>query len=459
MIEIGSERTFGYAARRVGSAFGTAAVLLLLIWLVRGLLSISSYSSTILLVAFGFIFLGRALHTRTSAGVGRAVASFLGNLTLACVTTLISIWFLAWVAQIQTDVFPTAIYSQVPNLVITGIALGLASIVFTTVSPRQRGLRTTGPALLIHNTSTVSLDPAKLWSKADTVALPIKRSRRTIGAVIVGDVNATFQTPMGVVAATIPGPVTTIGVPFRGEKVRNEDVSRTTGKSLNDLVESTPVNTSAQEVDSEVQVDLPFIHVRRDAFEDSVDVGPLSVKSGPEGDSVRLGPLTIDSDSDDDWTDSICGDSRRALWNGSGWLVRGPRDTQYISSTERGLTARWNGSILKLKGDVMNLRVGSDGFTYSPSDIETFSPLHTLRVTKDKVTLNTKKFALNVSGGRVLLRTEGGSKSTDSGELAKDLRTLLADMAKKHVADVMEGEPIELDEMLNGTEELLKKYE
>jgi len=35
---------------------------------------------------------------------------------------------------------------------------------------------------------------------------------------------------------------------------------------------------------------------------------------------------------------------------------------------------------------------------------------------------------------------------------------LLAEVAKKHVSDVLEGQPIELDEMLSGTEELPKKY-
>lgn len=106
----------------------------------------------------------------------------------------------------------------------------------------------------------------------------------------------------------------------------------------------------------------------------------------------------------------------------------------------------------------MKLKVGSDGFTYTPQELETYTPLHTLRVTQDRVTLNTKSFTLDVIGSRVILRAEDGSKSTDSSLLARDLRALLADMAKKQVSDVLEGLPIELDEMLGGTEELLKKY-
>lgn len=106
----------------------------------------------------------------------------------------------------------------------------------------------------------------------------------------------------------------------------------------------------------------------------------------------------------------------------------------------------------------MKLNVSSDGFSYSPNALETYTPLHTLRVTPDKVTLNTKKFTLDVIGTRVILRAEDGSKKTDSEQLAKDLRELLADTAKKQVSDVLGGQPIELDEMLSGTEELLEKY-
>ncbi len=74
------------------------------------------------------------------------------------------------------------------------------------------------------------------------------------------------------------------------------------------------------------------------------------------------------------------------------------------------------------------------------------------------MTLNTKRFTLDVSGKRMILRTEDGSRRTDSEDLARDLRVLLAEMAKKQVSDVLEGQPIELGEMLSRTEELLKKY-
>lgn len=79
-------------------------------------------------------------------------------------------------------------------------------------------------------------------------------------------------------------------------------------------------------------------------------------------------------------------------------------------------------------------------------------------MTQDKLTLNTKRFTLDVSGKRMILRTEDGSRRTDSEDLARDLRVLLAEMAKKQVSDVLEGQPIELGEMLSRTEELLKKY-
>ena len=183
----------------------------------------------------------------------------------------------------------------------------------------------------------------------------------------------------------------------------------------------------------------------------------MSVKRGPRGDILRIGPITIDADEN---FESLF---RRRYWGKHGrfspwWSVKGARDSSYIASSGRGVKARWNGSSLDLGPDSMKLKVGSDGFNYSPRELETYTPLHTLRVTQDKVTLNTKRFTLDVVGTRVILRSEDGSKSTDSAQLARDLRALLADTAKRQVSDVLEEQPIELDEMLSGTEGLLKKY-
>ncbi len=107
----------------------------------------------------------------------------------------------------------------------------------------------------------------------------------------------------------------------------------------------------------------------------------------------------------------------------------------------------------------MKMAVGSDGFVYTPRELETYSPLHMLEVTPSKATLNTKKFTLNVSGNKVILRAEDGSKVTESAGLAKDLIELLTETANKQIRAVMEGLPMELDDMFAGTEEVLKKHE
>jgi len=107
----------------------------------------------------------------------------------------------------------------------------------------------------------------------------------------------------------------------------------------------------------------------------------------------------------------------------------------------------------------MKMAVGQDGFVYTPTELETYSPLHTLHVTPTKATLNANKFTLNIVGNRVILRSEDGSKSTESPGLAKDLLDLLTDTANSQVKSVMSGQPMELDEMLLGTEEVLKKHE
>ena len=91
--------------------------------------------------------------------------------------------------------------------------------------------------------------------------------------------------------------------------------------------------------------------------------------------------------------------------------------------------------------------------------MRTASPLHTLQVTEDKITLDIRKFTLKVSGDNVVFRTEDKTSRTESKALANDLRALLTEAAKKQVKDVMEETPIDMVEMLNTTEEVLAKYD
>jgi hypothetical protein len=77
----------------------------------------------------------------------------------------------------------------------------------------------------------------------------------------------------------------------------------------------------------------------------------------------------------------------------------------------------------------------------------------------DKITLDTRKFTLKVSGDNVVFRTEDKTSRTESKALAHDLRALLTEAAKKQVKDVMEENPIDLVEMLTTTEEVLAKYD
>jgi hypothetical protein len=202
LIEIGRERSATSGARRVASVFGTMAALLLLLWLVRGVLSISQYSEDILLSSFALIFLSRVFRTRTRRGTGRAVSSFLWNLAASCIIILVAIWFLHWVASVQGGplvqgaVFPPDIYSQVPNLVIAAVLTGLLAYAVRELTPWRDGPLASGPPILIRAGSAVTAGKTTLSAKTDTIALLVKRSGRTIGSILLGDVKSSFETPM-----------------------------------------------------------------------------------------------------------------------------------------------------------------------------------------------------------------------------------------------------------------------
>jgi len=447
LIEVGEPSFATAATRRVASVFSAFSLILIIIWVVRGPLSLSQYSLNILLVAILLGFIAAALKTRTKDGAAKAVSSFTGQMAGQCVGILILIFLFSWIASIQGDVFPELLSRQIPTLVIAAIATGLVAAATHGLGPRSAP-RASEPSFLVPASSSVKLGKTTLSPKDESVGLMIKTPGQTVGCVLFGDVVSSFDTPMGKLSATFAGPVYAFGVPFKGEKLSGSEVQKVAGKTTSQLIDQAtvgPIPRGSPPYSEEV--DLPFVHIRRDGFNESLDLGPISLRSSPGREEVKVGPFHFDMDSR----------SSYKFGHGS-WFLKGSQDAPFASSTPGETAARWNGSYLRLRGDSMKLSVGTDGFSYSPLEVESFSPLHTLHVSGNKVTLTTRKFTLNVSASRVVLRGDAGSKATDSAALADDLRALLADTARKHIQDVMRGQPIDLDEMLAGTEKVLGKY-
>src|SRR5213596_3280851 len=259
------------AIRRIAVTLTGSSALLALVWLIRQPLGIQQYSVVMLLAGFGLYFLGRILRTETSSGAGRALGSILWNLVAAFVAIIVSIWILGWVASLQSDVFPGVISSRVPDLAVGAIATGLGAF-----AAQRLGLARKWGAkpFIVPEGRGPTMEGTRLAVKQDTLGMPIRRGGRTIGCVLLGEVSSSFKTPMGMVSASLPGPVTTVGVPFQGRALSRDEVVNMSGKSPNQLDE---------EAISRAQ---------------DVDVGRIRIRDGCMGDRWKIGPLIFDWDGD-----------------------------------------------------------------------------------------------------------------------------------------------------------------
>src|SRR5467141_2409324 len=289
------------ATRRIATTLGGVSAILALVWLIRGPLGLQQYSTSILLAGIGFFFLGRVFRTETNSGVGRAVSSLLWNLTSGFVGIILSIWILGWVASLQSDVYPTVISSRVPILAVGAITAGLGAY-----AVQRLGLASkwTATPFIVAEGKGPTMEGTKLTVKQDTVGMPIRREGRTIGCVLLGEVSGSFKTPMGMVSASLPGPVTTVGVPFQGRKVSRDEAFKMTGKGSEQLIDET--NSHAQDL----------------------DVGRIRIRDGCMGDRWKIGPLIFD-------------------WDGEGehhpkerWLAKGT-GSEYVTTDGHRATAKW----------------------------------------------------------------------------------------------------------------------
>ncbi len=455
MIELGTTRATTVATRRITSALTGLVVIIVFIWLLGAVLHISPYSIYLLLTAIGMLFLARMLKIKLSNGAVRAVSSLFWNLFVFNVETIILIYFLGWIASLEKMSFPGQFYTLIPDFVLAAFVAGAIAFVTHQAAPPLEPVRSIGKPLLVSSGTNLRLDSAQLSTNTDGIALPMSLSKRTSGYVLYSDVEAMLDTPMGTKELKLRAPVVISGTPFKAKKASDDDVKKLTGKTSKDLIEDAKTNIGSVSANfgQETSVDLPLIHVKEDMAGSDVEVGPISVRSDNTGDHVNIGPFHIDHE------EHRHGHSKPGeQQNRWGWFTYA-KTGSFITSKNGVINAKWNGSSLSLKGAYMHLAVGGDSFEYDPHEIKTTSPLHTLRVTQSGISLETSRFAVNVYSSRVLVRTaDGKTKSTESEQLASDLKEALTTLAMKQVKDLISGEPIDIEEMLRTTEGVLTQY-
>jgi hypothetical protein len=112
---------------------------------------------------------------------------------------------------------------------------------------------------------------------------------------------------MGIVSASLPGPVTTVGIPFQGRTVTNDEALKMTGKEPDQLIEETSSRAA------------------------NVDVGRIRIRDGCMGDRWKIGPLIFDWDGEHHLKER--------------WLAKGA-GSAYVTTDGHRSTAKWNGSTL-----------------------------------------------------------------------------------------------------------------
>src|SRR2546422_5580771 len=182
------------AVRRITVTLTGMSALLALVWIIRQPLGVQQYSVVMLVTGFVLYFLGWVLRTETSSGAGRALGSILWNLAAAFVAIIVSIWILGWVASLQSDVFPGVISSQVPDLAVGVIAIGLGAFAVQRLGlARKWGAK----PFIVPEGRGPTMEGTRIAVKQDTLGMPIRRGGRTIGSEIRGKVEGPSKPRVG----------------------------------------------------------------------------------------------------------------------------------------------------------------------------------------------------------------------------------------------------------------------
>lgn len=433
-------------ARRLAPFFHLSFAVLLLAWLGRGLLGIRAYGDFILLLAFASLFIGQVLRVKTELGVARAVSSLLWNLAVFCILSIIFLWLLGWAASLEGEALPSLLRGQIPNLLLAAIGLGLGSVAIHQLAPARAMVRLERQPWLLPANLRIPLGRVALTTRGDNVLFAVSRFGRAIGGIGFGEVQLQLETPMGPTGVKIGGPYLLYGIAPRGRPAAEADVQRVAGRTLDGLRDEAtrllPQLSTRFRLKAEI-VDMPFVHVADEGLWRVVDVGPVHVVEGPGGEEVRIGPFLVSRDAGPRLP-------RR-------WGIANAEGTAAVYSLNQLLEARWNGNRIRISGERMRWRAGGDEFEYAPHYIRTRSPLHLLHIGGRYALLSTGSLTIRVTPDRLVVRTGRETKALDLPEVAEELRAVLAEEAKRHIQNIMEGLPIELDSTLKQVERVLGK--
>lgn len=398
---------------KLKAVFGSFAMILALVWLLRSVLLISSYGDEIAYTFIGLLFLANIMSVRLDQGAFGLVSSFASSMGSYAVDLSIAFFlggFLGLGDRLTT--YTLALF-------VGGLVLFIAS--WTTgklVEPRRPRVSV---EVVSFGEGKHELATGLTASSAQLTGLPVKMGSKVLGAVTLEDFDLLAKTTLGTVRVPIRSPALVVGHLLPGNKIRNA-----TDQELRD---AEALYLRRREQLGGTSIRLPFLRVEdHEGLATEVEFGPFKISDTEEGAVVDIPPFI-----------HVTGDHTR--YGRRVMVISGAEDKATVTFSHGTAKARWNGWRVKTDGETYTiLRKGNSFAKDRGGSLIVGSPGYTLKVSEDNVSVQLPDTQITATPSVLILAAGGKSQRIKDEKLTKRFIDAMLEVANDQISRLLAGE-------------------
>jgi len=410
--------------------FSTLALILIIVWLLRGTLQVSQYSSYIVYAVVLFMLFSKLLQVKISEGIAGFISSFASSIGSLAVEVSVMFFIGGYLGLEQEFTRYTL------PLFVAGIVLLILSWRLGVIVPIRR--TTLKKEIYSFECKGMQLGENLKIRTGELLGLPIEFGNMLVGCVAIKDLDLDINTTLGKILVPIKAPAVIFSSSLsKKDKVREASVEEY--ESARNLY----ISKKSEEKKSVVK--LPFIEVEEYGdFYESVRFGPIRVHEENGESTISITPFihVVESGKRKEKALVLSDNKNKAMVKLDGKKVK----------------ASWNGWRLVTDGESYTfLRKGSVYAKDSIDGLMLKTMNYMLKVSESSVSVDIPGVKLVATPQLLILSSGNRSQKVENKEISKRFIETVARIIRNQVSDLLNGIEPDIADVYAGIDSILKE--
>lgn len=417
-------------ANKLSSVFSTFVLILILVWLLRGLLQISQYSSYIVYAVILFMLLSKLLQVKIDEGIAGFISSLTSSIGLLSVEVGI-LFFIGGYFGLEQEFSRYTL-----PLFVAGILLLILSWRLGVIVPIRR--TTLKKEIYSFEDKGMQLDENLKIRTEELLGLPIELGNMLVGCVAIKDLDLDINTTLGKILVPVKAPAIIFS-----SSLNKKNKIRDASTEEYEAARSFYISKKGEEKKSIVK--LPFIEVEEYGdFYESVRFGPIRVYEENGESTISITPFIHIVESGER--------KRKAL------VLSDNKKKVMVKLDGKKVKASWDGWRLVTDGKSYTfLRKGS---VYAKDSLEGLmlkTMNYVLKVSESSVSVDIPGVKLVATPQLLILSSGNKSQRIEDKEISKRFIETIAKIIRNQVSDLLNGIEPNIADVYAGIDSVLKE--